>query len=182
MYMSRWGGRRKGGGRGCQVRVLRFSSEVEEGGIIPASCSRYPPGQLAVVFETLAKSLSLKARDLATHISRLTIKVCSPGPPPCPLQLPPLLLSKKIAFPRLALLSCPGPAPSLRRVVAGNGGAPPAAGRLTCRAGVGPWGEQHSNVKRDANVGGREAQIVQKATTQLQAPPRPLPPLSSPPP
>ncbi len=62
--------------------MLRFSSEVEEGGIISASCSRYPAGQLAVVFETLAKCLSLKARDLAIHISRLSIKVAPPTPPP----------------------------------------------------------------------------------------------------
>ena len=59
-----------------QVRVLRMSRESGScDGIVPTECPRHTCNQLALLFEVLSKTLSAKARALALHISRLSIKV-----------------------------------------------------------------------------------------------------------
>ena len=46
-------------------------------GIIATECNRHSCSELALLFEVLSKTLSAKARALALHISRLSIKVTS---------------------------------------------------------------------------------------------------------
>ncbi len=56
--------------------MLRLSPDSGEcGGIVPTECTRHTSMQLSLLFEVLSKTLSTKARALAQHISRLSIKV-----------------------------------------------------------------------------------------------------------
>ncbi len=56
--------------------MLRLSPDSGEcDGIVPTECTRHKSMQLSLLFEVLSKTLSTKARALAQHISRLSIKV-----------------------------------------------------------------------------------------------------------
>jgi hypothetical protein len=45
-------------------------------GIIPATCSHHPVRLFPVMFEFLAKTLAIKARQMDIHLTRQTVNVC----------------------------------------------------------------------------------------------------------